>query len=270
MKETLTPRQQREREYHQEYAARRAEVAEKPVSLAVVKDSKRLWWNAYWATYTTVCSMPMKNKRVLVPGCGFGDDAIRLAALGAEVYTFDLSPDVIDIAKQRAEKVPDLRIRFDVMPAEALIYRDDFFDLVLLVDILHHVDIPAAMTEIARVLKPDGIIVGDELYTHSLLQRVRESALVRRILYPLMRGFIYGTEKPYITDDEHKINEVEFTVVRDRLIDSRIRYFNFLVGRIVPAGNTLIMMLDRLLVAATCRAGRFLAGRVVFTGTIKK
>lgn len=269
--ENLTPRQQRELDYHREHAAKRNALAREPVNLDVVEEPRRRWWNAYWVLYTIVRRLPIAGMRVLVPGCGFGEDAIRLAVLGAEVHTFDLSPDVIEIARQRAKRFPGLRLHFDTMPAEVLNYPSDFFDLVFLVDILHHVDIRAAMGEIVRVLKPGGTIVGDELYTHSLLQGVRESAFVTRVLYPRMQRYIYGTDKPYITADEHKIDEMEFAIVRTCLLHrGYVRYFNFLVGRIIPSRSQWVTKLDRMLIAMTGSLGRFLAGRVVFIGTVGK
>lgn len=271
MDEELTPRQQREREYHRQYASERSSLSEKSVDFGVVKEPRRRWWNAYWSLYTILRQMPIKGARVLVPGCGFGEDAIRLAILGAEVYTFDLSPDVIEIARQRANRTPYLRLCFDTMPAEKLRYPDNFFDLVLFVDILHHVEIPAAMNEIARVLKPGGKIIGDELYTHSSLQKLRESGLIVRFLYPRMRRFIYGTERPYITEDEHKINEREFAIVKNCLMpNSNVRYFNFIVGRLLPSKSRAIAKLDRLFMLAVGPLGRIFAGRIVFTGTVRK
>jgi len=41
-----------------------------------------------------------------------------------------------------------------VTPAERLTYSDNVFDAVFFMDILHHVDIPATMKEIRRVLNP--------------------------------------------------------------------------------------------------------------------
>src|SRR5207245_524146 len=94
-----------------------------------------------------IAEMSSAGKRVLVPGCGFGDDAIRLAKLGADVYAFDLSPDMLEIARQRAAKMSVPSIHLDEMPAEALTYSDNFFDLVYFNDILHHVDIPKSVAE---------------------------------------------------------------------------------------------------------------------------
>ena len=45
-----------------------------------------------------------REKNVLVVGCGFGDDALYLAKLGANVCAFDLSPDSLSIARALAER----------------------------------------------------------------------------------------------------------------------------------------------------------------------
>ena len=41
------------------------------------------------------------NQRVLIVGCGLGDDAEYMAGLGAKVTAFDLSPTAIDWCRQR-------------------------------------------------------------------------------------------------------------------------------------------------------------------------
>src|SRR5438552_18440277 len=47
--------------------------------------------------------MPLEGKRVLDYGCGTGENACLLAACGAQVTAFDLSPASISEARRRAE-----------------------------------------------------------------------------------------------------------------------------------------------------------------------
>jgi len=267
----LDERQRRERDYHEEFARRNHDKITQPVRLDVIEAGPRRPWNAYWTAYDFLMAETLAGKRVMVPGCGFGDDAIRLAKLHAEVHAFDLSPDLLEIARQRAGRMAVTGIHFEVMPAEALAYTDDFFDLVYLNDILHHVDIPTAVVEARRVLKLGGKVIVNELYTHSLLQRVRESRLVSGFLYPRMIRFIYGTDRPYITEDEHKIDERELEIVT-KVLEARTlrrRYFLVFGGRILPA-RTGVEKLDRALLAMMGSTGRMFAGRVVLAGTVAK
>ncbi len=268
--EALTDRQHREREYHRSFAERHAAMAETPVPDDVLVDTARRPWNAYWALYDRLLAAALAGKQILVPGCGFGADSIRLRWLGAEVSAFDISPEIIDIAARRAERFGAAGIDFRVMTAERLAYPDNSFDAVVFVDICHHVDIPAAMSEIRRILRPGGMVFGNELYTHSRLQRVRESTLVARSIYPRMRRWVYGTDAPYITEDEHKINEHEFQILRDSLRDCDAKYFGVIAGRLVPNSNTVAERLDSLLIRAAGPLAALLGGRVVFQGTIRK
>jgi ubiquinone/menaquinone biosynthesis C-methylase UbiE len=268
--DVLDERQQRERAYHEEFAQHNRDKIIQPVLLSVIESGPRRPWNGYWTAYDLLMDENLAGKRVLVPGCGFGDDAIRLAKLRAEVYTFDLSPDLLEIARQRAERMAISGIHFEVMPAEALAYRDDFFDLVYFNDILHHVNIPKAVSEAQRVLKSDGKVIANELYTHSLLQWLRESRLVSGFLYPRMIRFIYGTDKPYITEDEHKINEHELNILTKILSEKSCnqKYFLFIGGRILPAHWLKVAKFDRAVFAMIGPVGRIFAGRVVLAGTI--
>lgn len=267
----LDDRQRREREYHEKFAERNYEKITQPVLFDVIEPGPRRPWNSYWTAYDFLMAETLYGKRVLVPGCGFGEDAIRLAKLHAEVHAFDLSPDLLEIARQRATRMAITSIHLEVMPAEALVYPDDFFDLVYFNDILHHVNIQKAVAEARRVLKPGGKIIANELYTHSLLQRMRESWLVSRFLYPWMIRFIYGTDKPYITEDEHKINENELEVLTSIMQSSSLhqRYFLFFGGRILPARRR-VEKFDRALFAIIGSAGRIFAGRVVLAGMVAK
>src|SRR5689334_18421950 len=92
----LDERQYRERDYHEEFAKRNPDKINQPVSLSVIEPGPRRPWNGYWTAYDLLMAQSLAGKRVMIPGCGFGDDAIRLAKLGAEVHAFDLSQDLVE------------------------------------------------------------------------------------------------------------------------------------------------------------------------------
>lgn len=267
----LDDRQRREHDYHADFARRNGALADDAVKLDVIEPGPRKPWNGHWVTYDILMAENLGGKRVMVPGCGFGEDAIRLAKLGAEVHASDLSPELLDIARERAGKmgVPD--VKFDVTAAEALSYPDDFFDAVYFNDILHHVDIPKAVAEARRVLKPGGRVIANELYTHAAMQGVRNSRLIQKFLYPRMVRFVYGTDRPYITEDERKIDQHELATLESILRPgSSSRYFLFLGGRILPKDWTSVARFDQAFFAVAGRAGRVFAGRVVVAGTVAK
>lgn len=98
----MDERQKRELEYHRQFAELHRDKIEKAVDLDVISPGPRRKWNAYWSSYDAIMEKDVAGKNVLVPGCGFGEDAIRLAKLGARVYASDLSPELIEISRQRA------------------------------------------------------------------------------------------------------------------------------------------------------------------------
>ena len=199
------------------------------------------------------------------------DSAKQNVKEGAEVHAFDISPDIIEIAKDHSNRFNYKNVHFNVMPSEAIKYNENFFDLIFCLDILHHVDISESARQFQRVLKPGGRIIGNELYTYSHIEHiVRRSYLVEKVIYPRMVKYIYGTDQPYITQDEHKIDDAEFTIIRDMLKECRMEYFNIFVGRIVPERSILVSKFDRTLARAVGGLGHFLAGRIVFDGVIRK
>ncbi|MDW5444565.1 class I SAM-dependent methyltransferase [Polaromonas sp. SM01] len=270
MNTELTDRQQRELDYHREHARLHQSVLSSPFSWDVLQHPDRRWWNAYWGMYAYLVNCELQNKSVLVVGCGFGDDALRLAKLGAKVSAFDLSPDSLQIAKALALR-EGLEISFEEMPAEKMSYADNSFDYILARDILHHVDIPNTMSEIVRVAKPDAIFLVNEIYSHSLTDKIRHSTLVEKVLYPKMRRLIYGPAKPYITEDERKLSESDLKLIM-RPLQPRLftKYFNFLVTRVIPDRFETLAQLDRLLLRMLHPIGHLLAGRVLFSARILK
>jgi 2-polyprenyl-3-methyl-5-hydroxy-6-metoxy-1,4-benzoquinol methylase len=263
----LVERRRREIDHHRQLAARRRKINYRPVATDIIAKRRRRPWNPYWAMWDRVLAADVAGKRILVPGCGFGEDAIRLALLGAEVYGCDIAPEAIDIALTRAYRARCC-IDFRAMAAEALDYPDGFFDGVVLVDILHHVDLPAALAEIARVLVPGGQVIGNELYTHSTAQRIRESAVVSNLAYPLMRRWIYGGAAPAIAAGERKIDEHGLAAVFDALSAPSVEYFGMMEGRLYPTRMTWPTRVDKMIMKAASGLAGKLASRVVFSGRI--
>ncbi len=266
----LTERQQRELDYHRNHAGEHARLAQIPLDLDHIHSPKRRWWNHYWDLYTRFQGMDLKGKSILVDGSGFGNDALSLTQYGARVTGNDLSPESIAVAQARARNLGITDIQFDVAPCETLPYHDGQFDIVLFYDILHHVDIPKAMMEARRVLKPGGTIIIGEPYTHGIVQKVlRENFLVERVLYPMMKKLIYQTDQPYITEDERKLNHKELDYLRSQLNVGQLDYFYIILTRIVPARFAWFARFDRVLCKALGPLGRIFSGRFYLMGTIK-
>ncbi len=269
-KTELTDRQRRESEYHARRAREMQHLAEAPVALDIIAHPEERWWNAHWFLYSMVKRLARPGMRALVVGCGFGGDAILLTHLGLKVDAFDLSPESLEIAKRSALRSATAPIDFRQLASERLDYPDASFDLVLFVDILHHVNIAATMAEIRRVIAPGAIVVGQEIYTFSRLDAVRNAAPVQRYLYPRLVRMVYGTDRPYITADERKMSESDMAEVLAHLSAPEIHYFKIFSGRLLPNDTLWANKIERRVLRALPALGRILAGRVVFAGRIDR
>jgi ubiquinone/menaquinone biosynthesis C-methylase UbiE len=268
--EQPTERQEREREYHRRHAEKYSHLADEPIAFDLLQKDSRRWWNSYWRMYDFVLDLDLRGKRIFVPGCGFGADACRLAALGAEVYASDLSPEIIGIARHRASKVGFGAIEFAVGAAERTGYPDDFFDAALIVDVLHHVDIPSALQELRRIMKPGATVITHEIYTNTIVQRIRASRLVDRVIYSRLCKLVYGTNDPYITEDERKLDQTELRLIASKLDQVKTIYFGMVQGRLFPSRMVRLSQMDRLALKVLGPLGAVFAGRVVLVGSLRK
>jgi ubiquinone/menaquinone biosynthesis C-methylase UbiE len=265
----LTERQLREIEYHRDRARKYQDIVDNPLSWGVLENPGSRWWNATWRMFYHLEATGVTGKNVLVIGCGFGGDALVVSKSGANVSAFDISPESIEIAKKRAAKY-GLAVDFMVSPAEHTPYPSGYFDVVIARDILHHVEIDLCMREIRRVAKPDATFIANEIYTHTLLERLRRSYLIDKVLYPRMRSYIYRNPmEDYITEDEEKLTQRDVRAIQ-QFLEKRAacQYFNFLVSRIIPKGSPALAKLDRLLLKGMGPVGSLFAGRVLICGKL--
>jgi SAM-dependent methyltransferase len=97
----------------------------------------------------------LSAQRVLDVGCGTGRLAIALADRGARVWGVDPSEEMLAQARANSEG----RVQFKQASAEALPFKDGWFDRGVFRLVIHLVERPRAFAETARVLAPRGRIV---------------------------------------------------------------------------------------------------------------
>jgi ubiquinone/menaquinone biosynthesis C-methylase UbiE len=112
---------------------------------------------------------------VLDVGCGQGIDLVQYARAGARVTGIDLTPRHVELAAEHARAL-SLQTTIVLADAEHLPFGDSSFDRVASNGVLHHTpDMPAALREIRRVLRPGGearIIVYNRRSYHYWLNQV--------------------------------------------------------------------------------------------------
>jgi SAM-dependent methyltransferase len=98
----------------------------------------------------------LHGRRVLDVGCGTGALASALAArFACKVWGVDPSTEMLDVARRRGPSTAG----FKVGRAEALPFREGWFERVTMTLVSHLVDRPAAFGEARRVLRDGGGLV---------------------------------------------------------------------------------------------------------------
>lgn len=92
----------------------------------------------------------LSGRRVLDAGCGTGAAAVELARRGAEVVAIDLSPNLVQVARDRAAESA-LRGRIEFRAGDMLDPALGEFDHVLAMDSLIHYESPDAVGALAAL-----------------------------------------------------------------------------------------------------------------------
>jgi len=155
---------------------------------------------------------------VLEFGCGQEASAFRLAERGCSVTAIDISDVAVEDARQEAARRGLANLTFLRMDAEHLQLADESVDLVCGTGILHHLDVPAATSEIRRVLRKGGRAVFLEPLGHNPLVNA-------------FRRFTPGLRTP----DEHPLMAADLELLRNAFSGISVKYVALLALLGIPA-----------------------------------
>jgi SAM-dependent methyltransferase len=190
-----------------------------------INRSSWAYYRAQLLYHATRSSRPGQPARILEYGSGVGSySALALAEAGYPSVGIDLSPASVRRSQERAAELhPDVPIEYRAMNAESLDFEDDTFDLVCGNGILHHLDLERAYSEVARVLKPDGVAVFSE--------PLGENPLIN-----LYRRLTPGQR----TEDEHPLTRADVELARRWFDDLHVRYFHLTALAATPLRKTSV------------------------------
>lgn len=182
----------------------------------------------------------VRGKRILEVGCGSGTISTYLALRGAESVGVDVSDGMLALARRRAEVngVAE-RTTFLASPVEDLAEPDASFDAVLANQVLHHLDLPRAMPNIARLVgdRGEALFVEPVLFVPDWVRRARYSRAVTRF-FPSRAD----------TPDERSVDLQDLATIRNAFTRSEIRPFQ-LTARLqnfVTLGDATFARLEHL------------------------
>lgn len=108
-------------------------------------------------------------------GTGTGFVAAGLAPLADKVYAFDANAAMLDVARRNLARYANIELKQS--PGDRLPLPDGSLDGVFTNMYLHHApEPPVAIREMARVLKPGGVLCITDLDTHDQVWQRKEMA----------------------------------------------------------------------------------------------
>jgi ubiquinone/menaquinone biosynthesis C-methylase UbiE len=201
--------------------------------------------------------------KILDFACGNGENGVYAATCGADCTGIDISPEGVDNSNKNASKfgVED-HCRFVVMDGERMTFGDDTFDLGIEYGALHHVDLEAALSELARVIKPEGKMICVEALRHN----------------PLIHW--YRKRTPHLRTQwevEHILGVESLDVMRKHFGQVNAKFFHLTALMLVPLRKTFLFpiflpvfnFIDRILLS-TQFVGKYGWIMVVELGQPKK
>ncbi len=143
------------------------------------------------ALFAFLAKASPSRRRVWDAGCGSGQASIGLAAHFDRVVATDAS------ASQIASAEPHRRIEYSVAAGSNAVLADHSIDLVTVAQALHWFDRPAFYADVARVLKPNGLLA---VWTYGLTTIAPE-------IDPVVMTWYHNTLGPYWPSERQLVED---------------------------------------------------------------
>jgi ubiquinone/menaquinone biosynthesis C-methylase UbiE len=144
---------------------------------------------------------PKPSDSILDAGCGFGYHTVRIARGQAQITAVDFSEVALAMARETISGAGIAgRVTLQRADLTHLSFAENSFDFVISWGVIMHIpEVEAALSELARVLKPGGVLVLCENNVYSVDVQVRERVIraVKRLFgraVPELRHTPRGTE----------------------------------------------------------------------------
>jgi len=123
----------------------------------VVFDEWFFWYYPYLANTSVIPWSDLVGKQVLEVGLGYGSVGLKAIKCGALYTGLDVARGPIDFLSKTTQKHTATFLQESVL---AMPFPDNSFDYVISIGCLHHSgDLPKALEECIRVLRPGGTII---------------------------------------------------------------------------------------------------------------
>ena len=188
--------------------------------------SKSSSYAKYRPTYPQVLYQFLKEKldkteKAWDCGTGNGQVAGELANFFEEVQATDISQQQLDNAIRQPN------IHYSVQTAEKTNFPDNSFDLITVAQAIHWFNCEAFYKEVARVLKPDGIIA---VIGYSLFKSNPETDEVIHKFYRDIIGPFWDEERQYL-DEKYKTIPFPFKELESPVFEQEYDWrFTHLIG----------------------------------------
>lgn len=179
-----------------------------------------------------------ENKNVLDYGCGNGIHSFWLEKLGAKIKAIDLSDNSLEFAREKVKN----NVEFTKMDCENMSFPDNHFDIIFNSGTFSSLDLNKALSELNRVLKPEGFVIGIETFGHNPLTNFKRK--INRI-----------TKKRTAWAASHITREGDLKMIKRYFNELEIHYFHLVSWLVfpflnLPFGKTLLKLfefIDRIL-----------------------
>lgn len=143
------------------------------------------------AMINEILSLVENKETALDVATGNGQVAVELAPFFKEVYATDISE------KQLSQTIEVPNVIYRKMAAETTDFENAQFDLITVAQAIHWFDFDAFYKEIARILKPDGVLA---VMGYGFFSTNPDSDKILWHLYENILGTYWNPERQYLTD----------------------------------------------------------------------